>query len=162
MNKLFKQFTPIIKLLSIIILVVIQITLMPYMAIYGTWPNLILLLALVLIIFGATTESFLVASLGGLILDLASSLFFGFFTIVLMILIFMAKILVSKYLNEATVLISGIILTLTAVIFDSILSLVVHHFSIIQILVNSVYSLVLGLVFYFVLRRYLHRQNIRV
>lgn len=161
MNKIFtssRQFTSILRVLGIILLGITQVTLMPYLSIYGAWPNLILLLALVLIFLNYIPEAYLVASLGGLILDLGSPLFFGFYTLVIIFLVFMNKILIEKYLSDAPIYVVAIILGLNVVIFDLVLTAVAHQFFGIKMVSSIFYSIFVGLGFYQILC-YQNRQS---
>lgn len=160
MNKIFassRQYKTVLKVLCIILIGVVQITLMPSFSIYGAWPNLILLLALVLIFFNNIPEAFLVASLGGLILDLASPLFFGFYTSFIILVLFLNKLLIGKYLSEAPLFVVAIILGVSVAAFDLILSVFAHQFFGIKIIIDIIYSIIIGLIFY----QFLFYQNRR-
>lgn len=153
-----KQFKTIFKVLAIISLAIIQITLIPYFGILGLWPNLIFLLSLTLILIGAKQEAYLAASLGGLILDLASPLFFGFYTLVLFGIVAIVQLLVDKFLGEVTVFIQVLVLILATVIFNMIFCLTAHQFQITTFSINVLYSLILGLIMFRVLNTWLYRR----
>lgn len=153
-----KQFKTIFKVLAIILLVIIQITLMPYFGISGLWPNLIFLSSIVLILIGADREAYLVASLGGLMLDFASPLFFGFNTIVLLGMVMIIHLLVNKFLGEITFFVTTIVLVLAIVIYDLIFCLITHQFLLTVLITNVLYSLILGLILFRILNTGFYRR----
>jgi rod shape-determining protein MreD len=149
----------ILKILIIIAVAVIQVTLMPNLNIYGVWPNLLLILALLLIFFGAEPEAYLTASLGGLILDLASPLSFGFYTLTLVSLTVFIRFLVNKFLNEPNVPVIIVILSLSILFMSILESLVAHDFHVNLIFINLIYGLFMGLIFYRVLSFWIDNQQ---
>lgn len=149
----------ILKFLIIIAVAVIQITLMPNLNIYGVWPNLLLILALLLIFFGAEPEAYLTASLGGLILDLASPLAFGFYTLTMVSLTVFVKFLVNKFLNEPNVPVIITILSLSILFMSTLESLLAHNFILNLILINLLYGLFIGIIFYRVLSFWVDNQQ---
>ena len=143
-----KQVKTILKFLAIILLAIVQLTLLPLFAIHGVWPNLILILSLVLVLFNDDTDAFLTASLGGLILDLGSPLFFGFNIILNILLVFLIRFMLKKFLTETTFFVFGLVVFLAIIIFDTIISVVTHQFSWINLLINGGYSLIIAIIVY--------------
>jgi hypothetical protein len=146
------------KIVLIFILAVIQIMVMPRFGILGTFPNLIFILALVLVIYGAETDAFLVAGVGGFILDLASPMFFGFNVLINLSAITLTRFVINKFLTETSVFISILIVGLVSVLLDLFMSLVTHQFSLLGMLTNLFYSMIVGFIFY----RILNIQTFRV
>ena len=143
-----KQAKTIIKAIIITILAIFQITLMSYFSIMGLWPNLVFVLALVLVLTGAEPEAFLTASLGGLILDLTSPLFFGFNTIILLIMVILVEMLVNKFLSEISMFVAGLFLIIVTVIIDLLMCLISHQFIFVNLIINVFYTLVVGLIMF--------------
>lgn len=150
----------ITKIIAIVVIALIQILLMPYFAIYGVWPNLILILAIMLLFFNADPEALFTASLGGLILDLASPLNFGFFTFFFLMIILLIKLLMSKFFNEPNIIVMIVIMVCALFVFYAIMSLFANHFSIITILINTFYDLLVSLVFYRLLHLWMDRNQV--
>ena len=152
----------LIKIIAIIGVAVIQILLMPHFALYGVWPNLSLILALMLLFFNADPEALFAASLGGVILDLASPLTFGLFTASLILITLAIKLLMSKFFNEPNVFIMIFIMALALVTSNGLESLLARQFSPIIILINVIYGLLISLLFYRLLNFWMDRsQGIR-
>lgn len=154
-----KQIRNIIYILAIIFVAIIQITLMPYFSIFGLWPNLVLLLALILILNSADFEAFLVASLGGLILDLASPLFFGFNTLVLVLIVFLVKALIKKFFGEINFLVTAVFLVVLITLYDLLFCLVAHQFSFLGLVINLIYSLFLGFVIFILINARIEKNK---
>ena len=76
-----------LKILLILILAVGQVALMTKFSIFGAIPNLVLVFAIALVIKNRFRDGLLVAFLGGLILDLSSSLWFGFYLFFMLVII---------------------------------------------------------------------------
>lgn len=76
-----------LKILLILILAVCQIALVAKFSIYGAIPNLILVFAILLVIKNRFYDGLLVGFLGGLILDLSSSFWFGFYIFFFLLII---------------------------------------------------------------------------
>lgn len=138
----------ILKILSIIILAILQITLMPHLGFQTIWPNLILLVALVLMFLDFEVESLLVAIVGGLILDLASPLFFGLHSVILIILILITKLLLTKFLTEPNAVIIGLFLVIASFFNESLVMLITRNFLWLPVLINGFYSAIIGLILY--------------
>jgi hypothetical protein len=143
-----RQIKTIVKAIIITILAIVQITLMSYFSIVGLWPNLIFILALVLVLTGAEPEAYLTASLGGLILDLASPLFFGFNTIILLIIVTLVKMLVNKFLSEISMFMAALFLIIVAISVDLMMCLITRQFIFINLIFNVFYTLIIGLLMF--------------
>lgn len=148
-----------IKILAIVSIALIQVLLMPYFAIYDVWPNLLLILAIILLFFDADPEALLVASLGGLILDFASPLTFGFFTIFLLVITLLVKLLMSKFFNEPNIIVMVFILAGALFVFDGVMALMAHNFSIFTIMISVTYGLLISLIFYRLLNFWMDRDQ---
>ena len=70
----------LLRIFAIIFLVFFQLALMPKLTILGVIPNIVILLAIALVFKGRAQDGFLVAGVGGLLLDFVSPIRFGFYT----------------------------------------------------------------------------------
>ena len=118
----------ILKIFAIVIVAIVQVTFMPYLGIHGAWPNLILLLALIFVILDLDLEAWLVAGVGGLVLDFASPLFFGLNALLLAGAVLLMKTLLIKFLTSPNLVITGLLLMLSALFYDALLMLVARNF----------------------------------
>jgi rod shape-determining protein MreD len=153
------MFKKILKVIAIFILVVIQITLMPYLGAFGYWPNLVLILALIFIINNSDENAFLVASLGGLFLDFASPLFFGFFTICLICFCLATKYLINKFLTEISPVTTSLIVALVSTLFNLVLASINHQINFFGLAINFFYSMVISYIIFYSLSFILKRNS---
>lgn len=138
----------IIKILAILILAILQLTFVPLFGIQNAWPDLIMLVVLVLMFLEFDLESLLVAALGGLILDLASPLIFGYHVMILVIFAVFTKLLLSRFLTEPNTFIISLFLGLCAILNDFIIMLVGRDFPWTSLLINGFYSALVGFLLY--------------
>lgn len=150
----------IFKIVVIIILAVLQLTLMPYLGFQDIWPNLILLAALALMILDFDIESLLVASVGGIILDLTSPLVFGVNTAILVVIVLVVKLLMTKYFTEPNIIILTFFFGLAAIIADCMVMLLTQNFIWLPVMVNGLYSAIIGLLLYRFFEQWFKRQSI--
>ena len=85
-----------LKILVILLLVLCQISLMPKFLILGAIPNLIFIFTIALVIKNRFWDALLMGFLGGIFLDLASSLWFGFYIFVFLLTIVTINFLLLK------------------------------------------------------------------
>lgn len=150
----------IFKIFCIAILAILQLTLTPYLGFGGAWPNLILLTALVLMFLDFEVEGLLVASVGGLIFDLASPLFFGLYSIIFIGLALITKLLLTKFFTEPNLAITGIFLGLAAGLNDLLIMLLTRNFLWSIALINGIYSALIGLLIYRFFEHWFKKQPI--
>lgn len=149
----------LLKILVIFGVAIAQILIMPYFGIHGVWPNLVLILALMLLFFDAQSEALFTASLGGVILDFASPLIFGYFTLMLVLLTLLVKLLMNKFLKDPNIFIMILIMAFSLFVFDSVQSLIVRQYSFAIILPNIFYGLIISLIFYRLLNFWIDRNQ---
>ena len=113
----------IIKIIAIILLAFIQIALFSKLTWLGAFPNIIFILAIALILKGYFQTSFLIAAIGGLILDFASPLRFGYYTFLLIGVLLIIRFVVLKSLPTPSLFLSFFIFTGAFLITDLGLSL---------------------------------------
>jgi len=151
------------KVIGILLLAIFQIVGMPCLAINGLWPNLILILAVILIVFNKTQDGFLVASLGGLILDLAGYWFFGFNLITIFAATLLVRLLVTKFLNEPNEMVAVGIIAIMVMAADVSTALISHQQSLIFIGVNIIYSAAMAIIIYQLIKSLsAHRPALRI
>lgn len=146
----------ILKILIFIVLAILQLTLMPIFSIKGMIPNLILILAIVLILADFEEDAFYLAAFGGLVLDLAGPFFFGFHTILYIGLIFLIRFLLQKVVevNLFLVIISVFVFTL---IFALLENLFLARLPGLNIIYDGFYSAILGFLAFYLVQN-LHRR----
>jgi hypothetical protein len=147
------------KIILILLLVICQVTLIPHLQIFGAWPNLILILALVLTVAGLNENALLVASLGGLFLDLASPLIFGFYTLVLIIFTLSTSFLVKKFFAGFSPMILSAIVATGTLFYDLIFLLVSRQFSLLTLFVSIIYSVVVSQILFYLINLNLRRTS---
>jgi rod shape-determining protein MreD len=135
-----------INILLILLAVVLQISIMPNLAIWQVFPNLILISTVILIFSGRDKEALYWAALGGITLDLFSTFHFGIFTVSLLIIYFLISYLVKKFFSDPNFIIATGLFLISGVIFDLILFIINPQW---QIFVGEIlYNAVLGVLLY--------------
>ena len=153
----------ILKILLIFGLVVLQVTLIPFLKVSEVWPNLILLVTLVLVLDDFLIDALFFAILGGLFLDLASSSFFGLNVLILVFLVILIKFVISRYLTEPNLWIITLILGLSSVFYSLIFILIYHNVSYLSLLWSFIYNSLAGILIYWFLGYFLKTtQEIKI
>lgn len=139
----------ITKILGILIIVILQLALFSKFSILESFPNLIFIISIVLLLRDDLQDSFLVAVLGGLLLDLASPLRFGAYTILLVgILLFVYFVILKSMpvpnLFLIYLLFMGIFLFVNLVIF-LIIGAVPNWQIVFDALINSLWGILIYL-----------------
>lgn len=142
---MFKLF---LKIFFIILIALMQFVFMPIISIKGVTPSLVLIGALVLILLDFETDAFYLAGLGGLILDFGSPTPFGFNAFIFILLIFLVRLLNKKYLPQTNYITITIIVFLGTLIFGIISTLILKEQITILLLIEGIYAVVLGLIFF--------------
>lgn len=88
--------TYLIKIFGILILAILQLTLLSKFSIFNSIPSLIFILSIALMLRGFIKDSILVAILGGLMVDLASPLRFGVYTLLLISVLFFTNFVIIR------------------------------------------------------------------
>jgi len=86
----------VLKGIGIIIIAILQLAVLTKISILGAVPNLILIIAIALMLRNRPHEAFLIALLGGMILDIGSPLKFGVLTIIYLIILVLIYLLINK------------------------------------------------------------------
>lgn len=85
-----------LKILAIIFLFIFQITFFNKLIIFGSIPNLILILSVALLLRNRFNDALLVAVVGGLLLDLVSPIYFGIYTLLFLAILFVLHFSILK------------------------------------------------------------------
>ena len=141
----------IIKILAIFLAVILQVTLMPIFSIKGNFPNLILLAALILVLADFKTDAIIVAAIGGLLFDFFSPLRFGLNTIIFISFVLLLGVVSKRYFPAINLFIIALVVFLSTIIYGLLMSLFLQRWLSWEILIESLYACILGLIFFFVL-----------
>lgn len=137
----------ILIIVLIIILVFLQIFLMPIFSIFSSYPNLILIAVILLILLDYEKGAFLMAGLGGLLLDFFSPIFFGFITLFLIFLVFLLRYLVKKVFPHINTLVVAGVTFISAIILNLfILFFLKEQLSVIFLILCGIYNSILAVV----------------
>jgi cell shape-determining protein MreD len=144
----------IVKIAAIFLAVILQVTLMPLLSIKGMWPNLILITALILVLSGLKNDALLVAAIGGLLWGFFSPLRFGLDAIIFIGLVLLLAEISKKYLPAINLaIVSGIIFS-GSLFYGLLMSLFLKRWVSWELLIDSVYATLLGLIFFLVLNHF--------
>lgn len=136
------------KIFLAIVLALLQITLLPALAVVGVWPNLVLILALILIFWHFEPEGFLVGGLGGLMLDLAGPLSFGLHTLFILGLLFLNRFFIRRYLTELNFLSMAALAAANDVFYHFVFNLFFKNISHFSLMVVFGYAMLASGLFY--------------
>ncbi|MEK7142701.1 MAG: hypothetical protein AAB785_00655 [Patescibacteria group bacterium] len=143
----------IVKILAILMLVILQIAIISKIAIWGIIPNLILILSICLILRDRFEDGFLVALLGGLMMDLSSSLHFGLFTLIFLAILAVIYFYLLKFFPAPNWLTSLLIFGGSFLLLDLIISLLVGDWSWQEILKDIIINSLWGGIIYLIVQR---------
>ena len=86
-------------MLSFFILALLQVSFLPHFPLWGWVPNLVLISLVILASFASIKVGFEAALAGGFLLDIYSSLPFGFWIILSFMLFFAARYILKNYVR---------------------------------------------------------------
>ncbi|HLB95597.1 MAG TPA: hypothetical protein VJK26_01685 [Patescibacteria group bacterium] len=148
-----------IKILAILLLVILQLSFFSKWSFFSVIPNLIYLVSLVLLLRGFFQDALLVASLGGLFLDLASPLRFGIYTLLLLAVLLLLNFVILKAVPPPNI---GWIYFFLVMIF-LFLNLIIFLYARIppgpQIIYDALINGFWGIIVYFLTGRFLKPQE---
>jgi rod shape-determining protein MreD len=151
----------IIQLILIIIAVILQISLVPKLALFGTFPNIILLIFLALLFIGRPQESLWWAGIGGILLDLASPSYFGIYTFSMLIVYVLVFYLTNRIFSNPSVFVAAVIFFVSSLMINSIFIFYVHNYA--GFLIEAVYSTLIGCMIYGLMRyRTKKREEVKI
>lgn len=140
----------ILNLLLIILAVILQISLIPKLALFGSFPNIILLIYLALLFVGKPQESLWWAGIGGILLDLVSPSSFGIYTFSMLAVYIPAYYLTNRVFNNPSVFVAAIIFFVSSLVANLIFMFYTHNYS--GILIEAIYSTLVGCMIYGLMR----------
>lgn len=153
----------IIKILGILLLVILQLSFFSKLEILGTLPNLIYLVSISLVLLGFFGDSLLVAVFGGLLLDLASPLRFGIYTLLIILTIFFLDRIVLKNIPGLNWLLIFLIYLTTFLGLNLVIFLIIETMPNWQIIIDAVVNSFWGIIIYLILIKFIkHKEEIKM
>lgn len=113
----------ILKVAGVIILAILQLAVISKISILGVAPNLILIIAIALMLRNRPYDAFLIVLIGGMILDIGSSLRFGILTIIYLVVLVLIYLLINRISLIPNYFFSFIVFIGALIIFNTIVSL---------------------------------------
>ncbi len=144
---------PLFIILILILAIILQTTVVPFLAISGISPNLILLLIFILITFKDFKEIWWVVVLTGLFLELFSGLIFGLISLSLIGAVYLIDRInknfsATKLWMKTVFVVSGILLyNLFLIILGRLFHLDLF-FSLRYLFINIIYNLLIMIIFF--------------
>jgi len=148
-----------LNILAIIICVILQLALLSHLTIANASLNLILIVMLCFVFVSNFPIALLWAGLTGLILDLVSPYYFGLYTIELVFIFLNSAYLVFKIFHRPNFLVAFGFLFVFSIIFDIAFGLMTEHAFSVLFFTDALYNGAVGLIIYFLLRRYLPTEE---
>lgn len=142
----------ILKIFLYIAIAVLQVTLMPLLAIHSVWPNLVLIIAVLLLLLNFEEDAYLIACVGGLVLDLTGVLPLGLNTIFLIALITLLKIIIPRFFPESNAFIIFVTVFASSLIFSLFQHLILSHILDTGIIIEAIYAGVLAEIILYLFR----------
>lgn len=140
------------KIFIILIIVMIQFTLIPLLAIKGVWPNLILVGIVVWTLMDFSEDALLIACIGGLLSDLAGPTIFGINILFYIGIVFILQYLLKKYISEINLLIL-LLMTIFITVFYHLYIGLLFHLNISELLIyQCLYNMIITILFYYLLQ----------
>lgn len=144
-----------------IILGILQVTFMPYLAIHTVWPNIILVIAVLLLLLDSFNDALLLAGIGGIIEDLTGKIPMGLNTIFLIGLIILLKITSRKFFPETNTIIVFVVTFTTSIIFSEFNYLILKRPPDLYLIYEGLYAAILGeIIFYFLVAKVREKNTI--
>jgi len=141
-----------ILILTIIMAVILQISVIPNFSIYNVFPNIVLIVMLGLLYVRRTNEALWWMGLGGILLDLVSPVRFGVYTLSFMIIFALNYYLIEYIFTDPSILLAGALIFISSLISNIIFLLLTHYYS--QIFTEAIYTSFVGCILYWIIRYY--------
>lgn len=151
----------LIKILGILLLVIIQLTILSKFSFFSFVPNLIFVISIVLILKSFLSDGLLVAVLGSLFLDLASSFRFGFYTFLIILVLLFLNFLILKNIPALNPFLIFLIILIIFIFIDLIMGLVTRTIPSWQIVLDGSVNGLWGIVIYFILEKVVKSEEIK-
>lgn len=150
----------IIKILLIVLLAIFQVTIMPLLSVKGVYPNIVFIFIVILALLNFDDDALLVAGIGGLLLDISGTRFFGTYTIFFLLLIFAIKYINRKIFSETSLFSILIFFLSSYLIFNLYLHLIIYRLPGVNLVYELFYGLILTYLIYWVFRSFYENKSI--
>lgn len=147
-----------INILLILLASILQISFMPSLSLWHSFPNLILIFTVILIFNGRNREALYWAAIGGIILDLFSPSRFGIYLISLLVIYFVISYLVKRFFSDPNFLIAVGLFLISSAIFNIIFYIINPQWQI--FLGDIIYNTIVGLIIYIALKNKLKVKDL--
>jgi hypothetical protein len=142
-----------LRIIAIIVLVILQIGLMPCFKVGNFVPNIIIITALILMLIDLDKEALLVGSVSSLIIDFMSPFFFGLFSLITVLLVFIWRFLIHKYFANINVWNIGLIILLSALLLNFALGFLSKNLDFYSIIMSALVSAIVAILAYLILQK---------
>lgn len=150
----------IIKIILIIAIALSQLILLPLFSFKSFYPNIILISCVILIFLDLEADAFLLASLGGLILDLAGQLRFGLNIVIMLAIVFLMRFVFHKFFPEGNIFYIILAAFISQFLFGAITLGLLGHLPIIGLLFEAVYAAIAAVIIYYLLEHFIVQKSV--
>lgn len=147
--------------LTVLFFVLLQVSFVPHMKLFGYYPNLVLLLLISLLILKDFKSAILWLITGGLLLELFSHQFFGFYILQFILIYTLYWFVIKPYLHEPPYFLVLITYAITAILLGLYDSLILKHNFLSSLPVIVVYQSLAGFCIYYLMSK-LRRKQISI
>lgn len=149
--------------LNIFIVALIQVSLLPNLAIEDFIPNLVAIFLVTYLLLDLDKVAIWWVALGGLLLDLFSPLPFGLFVAQFVIIYLVLRHLIRPIIHEPAPLMSLPVFFVTSLLFNGIELVIIRSINIFDLLLLAIIESLIGTIVYsFIHRRYLQNSPIKL
>jgi len=138
---------------------VLQLAVISKISILGIAPNLILIIAIVLILRNRPYDAFLIVLIGGMILDIGSSFKFGILTIIYLVVLILIYLLINRISLIPNYFFSLLVFIGAFLIFNTIVSLLYSGLLRWEILSDSAINSFWGILVLLFLQRFISERK---
>lgn len=142
-----------IKILIFMLLGISQLTLIPIFGIKGIYPNIVLIGAVMLVMMDLDDDALLLAIIGGIILDLSGSLYFGLNAIVIIGIILSFRYIINKFIPVMNIITIALGIFIATMVNATIVNLFIGQWPSITIVLEGLYGLLMGYIIYWQLHK---------
>jgi hypothetical protein len=150
----------ILKICLFITLGILQVTLIPILSIKSTWPNIVLITIVLLILFDFDLDAYLLAGIGGLVLDLSGIMRPGLNIIFFISMVYLLNIICEKYITETNFFNVFITVFITSILYSLYNYLFLANLPGLTIFYQALYSVVFAEIIYSLFNHKLGQKTI--
>jgi len=142
----------LINILLIIFAIILQIAFLPLVSIHGAYPNILLIVILSLLFIGRVNESLWWVGIGGLLIELFSTLHFGVYIISFIIIFLLFYYFINHIFSDPSLVSAAFLFFVASLMLNIVFVIITHYYF--TYLVEAIYTAVVGCMIYILIKYY--------